>query len=188
MTMTRQFMAVALLASLVSLVAGCGSEQAAPTSSDAAAPGALLLQPFKVELQQALKAGLAEGPIAAIDACRIEAPKIAAEQSASGVRMGRSSHRLRNPANDPPAWVAPIMDDYRDDASGRSPVTVSLANGRKGYAEPILLQPMCTVCHGDSIDDALAGQILESYPDDRATGFSAGDLRGVFWVEYPPGT
>jgi hypothetical protein len=31
----------------------------------------------------------------------------------------------------------------------------------------------------------LAVLIKEEYPEDEATGFSEGDLRGVFWVEYP---
>ena len=32
----------------------------------------------------------------------------------------------------------------------------------------------------------LAARIAELYPDDAATGFAAGDFRGVFWVEYRP--
>ena len=27
----------------------------------------------------------------------------------------------------------------------------------------------------------------EQYPDDQATGFNVGELRGWFWVEFPPG-
>jgi hypothetical protein len=31
----------------------------------------------------------------------------------------------------------------------------------------------------------IAAKIDELYPDDEATGFSEGDFRGVFWVEFP---
>ena len=30
-----------------------------------------------------------------------------------------------------------------------------------------------------------AAHIKKAYPRDEATGFDIGDLRGVFWVEYP---
>ena len=44
---------------------------------------------------------------------------------------------------------------------------------------------LCLQCHGEVLDPAVAGKIAELYPDDQATGFIDGDLRGVFWVEYP---
>ena len=30
-----------------------------------------------------------------------------------------------------------------------------------------------------------AAQLAQLYPEDEATGFDEGDLRGVAWVEYP---
>ena len=101
------------------------------------------------------------------------------------MRVGRASHRLRNPANAPPAWVAPILETWVADPAARAPRTVSLAEGRSGYVEPILLQPPCLTCHGESLAPEVAERIRTSYPEDRATGFQVGDLRGVFWVEYP---
>jgi hypothetical protein len=147
--------------------------------------GAELLQPFKQDLQAALKAGLADGPVAAIDACRIRAPEIAAELSRDGVRMGRTSHRLRNPANAGPAWATVVLRDYLADNHSREPVRVELGDGRIGYVEPIVTQPLCLTCHGDSLSPELQAALAAQYPDDRATGFAPGELRGVFWVEYP---
>jgi len=45
----------------------------------------------------------------------------------------------------------------------------------------------CVVCHGDpaQIPDAVLAALAARYPDDRATGFAEGDLRGWFWVEVP---
>ncbi len=149
------------------------------------APGPGLLAPFKRDLQQALKDGLARGPEEAIAACQLRAPEIAEDRSRDGVRVGRASHRLRNPANAAPDWVRPILEAYVTDASDRAPRTVSLPDDRSGYVEPILLQPLCLTCHGETLAPDVASRVAELYPEDRATGFEVGDLRGVFWVEFP---
>ena len=148
--------------------------------------GAELLIPFKQQLKQALLSGLAEGPDEAIAACKIQAPKIAAALSVDGVVLGRSSHRLRNPDNKAPDWVQPVLDAYVAAAGSQEPRIISLADGRAGYVEPILTQPLCLTCHGDVQDPSLVERINADYPQDRATGFAAGELRGVFWVEYSP--
>ncbi len=41
----------------------------------------------------------------------------------------------------------------------------------------------CLRCHGASIGPEIAARLRRDYPNDRATGFSAGDFRGLFWVE-----
>jgi hypothetical protein len=143
------------------------------------------LAPFKSALKQALTDGMREGPVAAVETCHVEAPEIAASHSQQGVRVGRASHRLRNPANAPPDWVKPILDAYVADASVRAPQTASLDGGRAGYVEPILVQPLCVTCHGTSLAPDVAARIRSLYPEDAATGFEVGDLRGVWWVELP---
>lgn len=147
--------------------------------------GRALLAPFKASLQQALKAGLADGPVAAVDACRLRAPALAEAVTPDGVRVGRGSHRLRNPDNAAPDWVEPILARYLAEPSDREPATVPLGEGRAGYVEPIVLGPLCETCHGDAIAPELAARIASRYPEDRAVGFRTGDLRGVFWVEMP---
>lgn len=149
------------------------------------APGASILVPFKQNLQQALLDGLAEGPEEAIAACRVKAPEIASRLSRDGVRVGRASHRLRNPSNTAPEWVAPILNAYANDPSDRAPRSVSLGDERSGYVEPIVVQPLCLTCHGANLAPDFASRIRELYPEDRAVGYETGDLRGVFWAEYP---
>ncbi len=174
-TRVRRLLVVALLFA----AGGAGAQDSEPT------PGARLLAPFKQELQQALRSGLAQGPVEAIAACQLRAPEIADARSRDGVRMGRSSHRLRNPSNAAPAWVAPVLEAYASDASDRMPRTVTLPGNRSGYIEPIALGPVCLTCHGDALAPEVAARIEQLYPDDRAVGFEVGDLRGVFWVEFP---
>jgi len=160
---------------------------AGPAQAEAEAElarGAELLAPFKLELKAALSEGLATGPAEAIGACRLKAPEIASALSRDGVRIGRTSHRLRNPANVAPAWVAPILAEYITEASARRPRAVPLPNGRTGYAEPILVQQPCLTCHGEALAPAVTERIEELYPDDRAVGFRVDDLRGAFWIEF----
>jgi hypothetical protein len=151
----------------------------------ARARGAELLAPFKRQLQAALKEGLSQGPSQAVAACRLRAPEIAASLSGDGVRVGRTSHRLRNPANASPEWVRPVLDAYLADSDDRAPRVSQLNEGRTGYVEPITTKQLCLVCHGGSLAPDLAEQIRELYPEDRAAGFREGELRGVFWVEFP---
>ena len=152
----------------------CATLPATAGEPDLAEEGAALLMPFKASLKQALMEGMQEGPAAAIEICSDKAPEIAASLSVDGITMGRSSHKLRNPENAPPGWPEPVAE----------PVLVDLGEGRHGYAEPIFIRPLCLTCHGKELAPDVAARIEELYPDDDATGFDVGDLRGVFWVEF----
>lgn len=167
-----------------SLVPACTSDAPVPEAGDAD-PGAELLAPFKKDLKAALKAGMQEGVTNAVSVCKEQAPALADANSVDGVQMGRASHRRRNPGNTGPAWVGELVNDYVGQDGDWQPVSVTLDDGRRGYVEPIVVQPVCLACHGESLAPEVAEVIADEYPDDRATGFRAGDFRGVFWVEYP---
>jgi len=171
---------------LVGFVFGCLSPLACgQAASGVEARGGAMLAPFKRTLMEELSEGLQGGPVVAIGVCRLRAPEIAARLSVDGVRIGRSSHRLRNPANRTPDWVQPLLDRYRDTPAERDPLVVPLDDGRYGYVEPIIVQPLCLSCHGASLEPAVIDALATMYPDDRAIGYAVGDLRGVFWVEFP---
>lgn len=161
---------------------GAGSAGGNDSISDR---GAAELAPLKQQLMGALKAGLAEGPAAAIDACRLEAPAIAARLTTEDVQLGRTSHRLRNPANTSPAWASAVLDAYLGQAGDWQSRELVLADGRAGYVEPIVTKPLCLACHGAALSKEIEAELEQHYPQDRATGFAVGDLRGVFWVELP---
>jgi hypothetical protein len=168
------------------ILAGVISAPAAAAQQTLQEQGAAILQPFKQQLKKALQAGMQEGAQTAVNTCRIRAPEIAAVQTHATQRVGRSSHKLRNPANAPEPWMQTVLDQYLDDLADRQPVVVQLADGRVGYAEPIILQPMCTACHGQTLAPRVTQEIRRFYPDDQATGFDPGDLRGIFWAEFTP--
>ena len=41
---------------------------------------------------------------------------------------------------------------------------------------------------GTQLDAAVRQKLAELYPEDRATGFAPGELRGMFWVTVPEAT
>lgn len=147
--------------------------------------GAEAVLPFKKSLKQALIAGLEDGPVAAVSACRIEAPKLAAAQSQGPVKVGRASQKLRNPNNAAKLWMRPFLQLYEADPERREPGVVAIDAETIGYVEPIFMQPLCVTCHGAELAPDLQAKLGELYPDDQATGYVAGDFRGVFWAELP---
>ena len=147
--------------------------------------GAELIAPMKTGLKKALLAGMQEGPLNAIRVCKDQAPAIVDSLATEGVEIGRTSHRLRNPVNSAPAWVDPILKEYLGEGSDRAAKLVHLPTDRLGYVEPIVTQALCLACHGQDLAPEVVAQINRAYPDDKATGFEIGDLRGVYWVEYP---
>lgn len=144
------------------------------------------LAPFKEQLVGALMKSLGEGgPENAIHVCRERAPEIAAELSVGGVRMGRTSHKTRNPANAPEPWVEPLLAAYLENPTEMKPKAVYIDDATVGYVEPIYVMPFCLSCHGLRVDPELLAEIQSVYPEDKATGFKADDLRGLFWVTIP---
>jgi Protein of unknown function (DUF3365) len=123
------------------------------------------------------------GTRAAISICKVRAPELAAAVgSQHGLRLGRTSHRLRSPDNQPPAWARSAVDAPGDDAR----LFVG-PDGQLGVLRPILLLPMCVQCHGEpaQLATGVAEALQRLYPQDRATGFAPGQRRGWFWIEVP---
>lgn len=121
------------------------------------------------------------GPAGTITVCKDLAPQLTEQiGSKHGLRIGRTSHRLRNPGNEGPAWMKAVVDARRDEV-----VTMAGPGDAVGLAIPIHVAAPCLACHGrpDSLAAEVVSALGEQYPDDEATGFAEGDLRGWFWVE-----
>jgi hypothetical protein len=148
----------------------------------AAAATNALMSELLGELEAALASG---GGPAGIQACREKAPEIAGRVSQQfGLKIGRTSHRLRSPNNTPPAWA---QDRIANQVA--EPTYLAGSDGQLAALLPIRLKAECQMCHGPSeaIDEEIQRAITTFYPDDQAVGFAEGDLRGWIWVEVPPG-
>ena len=148
---------------------------------------------LKVELQQAMQSG---GPVAAIEVCQSRAPEIAAQLGQpSGARVGRTALRVRNPANAPDDLERKVLQQFADEfAAAKSPLpgpseAVFELRTPQGiehrYMRAIPMQPLCVTCHGKTIAPEIAAAIASRYPEDAATGFETGDLRGAITVRWP---
>lgn len=181
-----------VLMTLVSPPSGAGQDDAWVVESRAAA-GQL-----GVALMGELTRALAESPEAAIRVCSQRAGEIAAGVSAAtGAEVGRTARRYRNPDNAPTDWQQRGLDHFAARlAAGEEPSSLeftetAVVDGRmiRRWMKPIMTAPLCLTCHGTDLSPEVAAMIAERYPQDRATGFAAGDLRGAFhvsWVEAQP--
>lgn len=134
------------------------------------------------ELTAALDEG---GPDGAIEVCSMRAPEIAGMISNQyGVILGRTSHRLRNPSNLPPGWAVELVQNQ-----AAEPTWLVGPDGRVAGLLPIPTRAECGMCHGprEEISEEVLAKLDEYYPEDTATGFAEGDLRGWIWVEAPRG-
>jgi hypothetical protein len=153
-----------------------------------------------VRLGGALKSALMEamqegGPVGALEVCQMEAGSIATAVGAEkGLQVGRTAVRVRNPANAPDSWEQAALATFaaRIEA-GEQPkdfehwavVTDTEGHRTFRYLKAIPTMSLCLKCHGDAIAPEVTTALTELYPDDQATGFARGDLRGAFTVRLP---
>ena len=150
------------------------------------------------QLGAQLKAELAKGgPDAAVAVCKTLAPELAGRISREkGWRVSRVSLKTRNPLlGTPDAWEQRILEEFdRRAAAGEKAESLELGEiveepaGRYyRYMKAIAVQPLCLTCHGTS--ETIPGPVQEKlrteYPHDRATGYSAGQVRGAVTVKRP---
>lgn len=164
----------------------------AETSTDSAVQAQLqdykaTMQAFgktlKGELQAAMKEG---GPMAAVQVCNERAPEIAADLSEeSGYTLRRTSLKPR--ATQPTDWERAVMQEFEARKAAGTPVgeiawhEVKEVDGEKQlrFMKAIATEGVCLTCHGQDIDPNLKAEIDRLYPDDQATGFAEGDIRGA---------
>lgn len=190
---TRKTFRAAVLLSLCAPMYSAGQDAADPSMlvGQAKASVAAFASALKSELTAAMQAG---GPLEAIEVCNTKAPAIADEISAQqGMEVSRVSERNRNPANAPSPWQAAVLNEFESrKAAGEDPTTLTwqeIAETDAGrefrFMKAIPTAPVCLACHGEAIAPPVAEKLAMLYPEDKATGFREGDLRGAFAVTKP---
>lgn len=185
------------------LVAACAQDVQPPPAATAAAADVALdrakaaAMAFSGQLRSRLQSAMAEGgPTAAVEVCHTEAPQIAtAVMAEHGVRMGRvaAPGRNRNPAQAADDWKLTTLEAFQQAVNEGAAAGEQVAVMREHLPEGVALrmmrgiatEPVCLTCHGAEVAPEVRQTILARYPDDGATGFAVGDLRGALWVEVP---
>ena len=138
-------------------------------------------------LMQELQAG---GPAGAVSVCAEVAPELARSHSTAGLTVRRVSSRARNPLDRPDAFEAERLARFEAAvAGGVRPEELSEVVEQDGVRvlrlmRPIMAGTLCLSCHGDpaAFDPAVKAVLAERYPNDAATGYREGDLRGAVSV------
>ena len=183
-------LAVLLSASLVSAQPGPGPNQSAMQETRDIAAAMLK------ELGQTLQAAMADGgPENAIGVCKTQAPEIAMKLSMKHqLKVARVGTRARNPdMGVPNEWQTQAMKQFESRlAKGDKPYDIEFIQLVKSgsydlelrYAKPIVLQPMCTACHGtpEQISPEVKAKLDQLYPNDKAVNYKPGELRGAVVV------
>ena len=172
----------------------CSDESGLTAERESAvrAEGAAATQALMTTLQTNLVTSMEEGgPVEAIEFCATRALALTDSVSDSlgdGISIKRVSERHRNPENAPDAseieairhFEAALADNgaLPDDWVQETPA------GELRFYRPLTIAPPCLNCHGDPVNmDPRVVEVLQaSYPDDQATGYEAGDLRGLIRV------
>ena len=193
--MKSQFIGIATLAAAL---AACATP--APTADEAAlaAEGRKIALGMQQNLAGKLFAEIGKsGPAGAIGVCKTMAPEASAEFSrSSGWRVTRVSLKVRNPVlGMPDAWEqAALLDFDSRAAAGADAATLERAEvvrepqGRYfRYMKALPVQALCVNCHGaaDELPAAVKAQLATTYPHDRATGYSPGQIRGAISLKRP---
>lgn len=198
---------ITLMSAILVGAVGCGTQDQDgdpvppdPLNPPLAVVASSLGAPAAGALAQGLTARLAEaiedrGVAGAVEFCSVEAIPLTetlSEERASGFDLKRTSLRVRNPDNAPDEWEERMLryiEALEAEEPGSAPETMTAAgpDGSLRFYRTLRTAPMCLQCHGAG--DALAPevrQILDArYPDDRATGYEAGDFRGLIRVQIP---
>jgi hypothetical protein len=140
-------------------------------------------------LQKAVATG---GFEEAINACKQMAPGLTGTYNNTTTTIERTAIRVRNEANAPNSLEKSQLEFFHNLVTANEPVKPKLVVDEKGtvhYFKPILIQPLCLNCHGSEDQDisaALLARLKQEYPNDEATGYAMGDLRGLWHITFNP--
>lgn len=136
------------------------------------------------------------GPENAIAVCREKAPAMAkAASEKTGWAIRRVSLKNRNPKAVPDAWEKSVLEDFdRRVNAGEKPTGLEkgelVTEGDRQvyrYMKALPTQDLCLQCHGttDRVSPATQAKLKELYPDDKAVGYQAAEIRGAITLKKP---
>ncbi len=175
------------------LAAGGGTVQAYDEAvlSKGRAAASALSDTLRTRMSRSLRDS---GPEAAMSVCAYQAQALADEVASNeGVKVRRTSLKLRNPENAPDAYEKELLARLSARAREGDLPDESLDEGRENgrkvyrYAKPLVASPLCITCHGraEQIPEDVRKMLETRYPQDAATGYADGDFLGIVSVVIP---
>ncbi|MEA3341419.1 MAG: methyl-accepting chemotaxis protein, partial [Chloroflexota bacterium] len=122
------------------------------------------------------------------------APAAAAREIAGGFSKDKNltlrqvSTKYRNPQNKPDGYESKILammeqDPRQWEDKDFSEKVVDGDRATMRYLRPLFVKESCMTCHGDPA--SVPAFVRERFPDDLATGYRVGDIRGAVSVSWP---
>ena len=184
-------------ATVVDALSATATATAQPADDADLARARAAAQAFSGQLRERLQGTMTQGgPLAAVEVCHDEAPRIAqAVMAEHGLRLGRVAlpGRNRNPAHAADDWRLETLQAFQQAVESGGAAGDQVAVLREDLPDGVALrmmrgiatEPGCLACHGGDVAPAVREAIAARYPGDGASGFEVGDLRGALWVEVP---
>ena len=175
------------------LIAACSdnsSEQLEQFKINGTSQIKLLASSLKKELVMAMQT---QGPASAVSVCNIKAPEITNHINASSeIKIKRTSLKLRNHKNAADGWEHKVLTMFAQQHAEGIPASDMLYSERIENGDTTILrmmkaipvQAVCLTCHGkeQQITENVKKILSINYPNDEATGYTTGDLRGAFSI------
>lgn len=147
----------------------------------------LIVKQFAGQLKPQLVAAIQSGGLAsAINFCSVESPKIAQDISMqTGWHVKRVSLKPRNKTTaTPDSFEKNILATFDDrQKKGEPPSSMqysTVVDGSYRFMRAQGVEGVCLGCHGNAISSDVKKALDQHYPDDVATGYSLGQVRGAF--------
>ena len=134
------------------------------------------------------------GAAHAVDFCSMDALPVTRLVEAGledDLALKRTSFRYRNEANAPDEAEEMALRYFENQllAEGVAPAhyVQRVSETELRFYKPLFVAEFCLQCHGDrdSMNPEVRAKLDASYPGDLATGYGAGDFRGVVRVSVP---
>lgn len=145
----------------------------------------------KALLAQVSQSLAAKGPVQTISFCHEQVSGIMDSlTSAAGAKISRISDRPRNPQNQAQGQEQQIMDYFKIQTSPVDTLIMD-ASGAVTYYKPIHLGlEACLQCHGTpgeagGINQNTLDKLTLLYPQDQATNYKMGEVRGAWKIVFP---
>ena len=146
---------------------------------------------LSTNLQTAIQSG---GVSNALPFCSLAASPLTASMAEKhGVTLKRVTHKARNPAAKANDTELAVLQSFASALAASTnsppPFATNLIAGQATFFAPIVLNnELCLKCHGAPGQDISAENlaiIRQHYPQDEATGFQLGQLRGAWRIDFP---
>jgi hypothetical protein len=194
----KDFCLLGFVVSGILVLSGCG-EELPEVSPEEGTRVVQVAEPAAGELMRTLvgrvTAAVEEGGAAhAVDFCALDAIPLTrlVEAGLEGdLGLKRTSFRYRNESNAPDEAEELALRYFEEQilAQGEAPphFVQRVSEEELRYYKPLFVADFCLQCHGDpgTMDPQVRAKLEANYPGDLATGYKAGDFRGLVRVSVP---